>query len=108
MNGGGGAYTLLESRGIIESRPQSGFYIPTALNAGHPLPVYQPPSSFTEEVDEYVIQSFIRATTDPTVIQLAEATPCPEILTVKSLCRILTRVCRENSNLLVQFENIVR
>src|SRR4051794_21534222 len=74
------AYHLLESRGVIEVKPQSGFYVPLRSADIASIPEHRRPSTFKEEVDQYVIQAFVRATTDRNVVQLAEATPDPDLL----------------------------
>jgi DNA-binding transcriptional MocR family regulator len=102
-------YLLLEARGVIEARPKSGYYVlyrerESAPAAVAPVAPSGRPAS-REPLDELVIDSFIRATTDPECLQLAEAAPGSELLPARQLLRILGQVTRASRERLLLFES---
>jgi DNA-binding transcriptional MocR family regulator len=92
------AYRLLETRGLIEARPQSGYYVKyrprgRALEAD-PSPVREDPTSVS--IDDLSMQLF-RDTMDPDVAKFGAASPDPELLPVKRLNRIVGDLAREGA-----------
>ena len=90
------AYRLLETRGIIEARPQSGYYVkykPTgrALQPD-PTPAREDPTQVS--IDELSMQLF-RDTHDPDFAKFGAASPDPELLPMAKLDRIVVRLARD-------------
>jgi DNA-binding transcriptional MocR family regulator len=93
------AYRVLEDRGLIEARPQSGFYV----KAPRPLP---PPPAKTvsgqRAVDLTVNELFVtvmRKLGDHAIVPLGAAGPHPGFLPTDALNRILAREARSHSDL---------
>jgi len=89
------AYRLLESQGVIEARPQSGYYVRPRRWSPPPEPeMYKPaPRAVRVSVSELVMQ-VIKAGRDPGLIRLGAALPSPELFPVKALHRTLAAVGR--------------
>jgi len=95
------AYRLLEDRGMIEARPQSGYYVRLTVA---PLPVLPEPLSPPVlpdpehvQVDELVMR-VVRDAMRPGLVQFGAALPAPELLPTTRINRILARVARESAN----------
>ncbi len=88
------AYRVLEDRGVIEARPQSGFYV----RAPRPLPPSPAKTvGATKAVDLEIDDLFVtvmRKLGDRAFIQLGAAGPHPSYLPVDALNRILAREVR--------------
>ena len=89
------AYRLLESRGVIEARPQSGYYVRMRRWSPPPEPeMYKPaPRPVQVQVSELVMQ-VVKAGRDPALIRLGAALPAPELFPIKELHRTLAAVGR--------------
>jgi DNA-binding transcriptional MocR family regulator len=89
------AYIVLENRGLIEARPQSGYYVRPRFLAGLPEPtVTEPPlAAIKGEVGELVAR-LLRCSDDPGVVQLGSASPDPATLPTGKLNRILAGIAR--------------
>jgi DNA-binding transcriptional MocR family regulator len=90
------AYYLLEDRGLIEARPQSGYYVrlrrPTAL----PEPEISSPEPDPTDVNvRELVMMVLRDTLDPNLLQFGTAIPHPDVLPVRQLNRILAAIARE-------------
>ena len=92
------AYRLLETKGLIEARPQSGYYVKRRQRrrvleaAAEPEPLRETPSSVS--IDE-LSRDLFRDTHDPDVAQFGAAAPDPELLPTARLNRILAELARE-------------
>jgi DNA-binding transcriptional MocR family regulator len=90
------AYRLLETRGVIEARPQSGYYVkarPRKMPLGLDPP--PPPEDPTHvSIDELMLR-LVRAKHDPDFAQFGAATPDPELLPTARLNRLLAELARE-------------
>lgn len=89
------AYRLLESRGLIEPRPQSGFYV----SARRPDTVAEPRRARPSEVAVLVgpdqqVARVMAAALDPNVVPLGAAFKAPELAPATELARALRRVTR--------------
>src|SRR5512133_1308107 len=62
------AYTLLESRGSLEARPQSGFYVRSRRDSLPPEPPASAPSRQATRVEVSGFLSLLRAALDPQVV----------------------------------------
>ncbi len=89
------AYALLESRGKIEARPQSGFYVRHPVRDFPPEPMISMPSPAPTHVDvgDLVIKVF-EAARDPRIISFGAACPAPDLFPTALLARTLASVAR--------------
>src|SRR5437870_4385296 len=83
------AYLVLESKGLIEAKPQSGFYVrPRRDLPAEPKPS-QPPPTVTRVGVSQLVSQIIGAARNPQMINFGAATPSTDLLPVKRLNRIL-------------------
>lgn len=89
------AYRLLESRGILEARPQSGYYVrPRAWTPPLEPQIYRPRASSTRvEVSDLVVE-VIKAAREPDLVRLGAALPAPELFPIKELNRTMASMAR--------------
>ncbi len=91
------AYRLLEDRGVIEARPQSGYYVRSQLlqNREMATPEASPPLLDPRhvQVDE-LVRRLIRDSTRPELTQFGAAVPSPDLLPTARINRILARLTR--------------
>jgi DNA-binding transcriptional MocR family regulator len=89
------AYFLLEDRGLIEARPQSGFYVRLKPRALPPEPAMShPPSSATRVNISELVANIHDAVLDREMVPLGGAVPGPEMLPVRKLNRMLASLSR--------------
>jgi DNA-binding transcriptional MocR family regulator len=89
------AYVLLETRGLIEARPKSGFYvraqeadaIPSVLRS-------QPGSKVSDLAHSDPLDLLLSDEYNPDIVQLGSAFPSPEILPGLKISRIIGNVSR--------------
>jgi DNA-binding transcriptional MocR family regulator len=90
------AYHLLETRGIIEAKPQSGYYVryrPRKVRLEpDPEPTRDDPTRVS--IDELWLR-LVRDKRDPDFAQFGAATPDPELLPTARLNRLLAELARE-------------
>jgi DNA-binding transcriptional MocR family regulator len=88
------AYRLLEDRGLIGARPQSGYYVKltNALAPHEPNPS-DPPWQVCP-VDTSLAFRVRKMMRDPQIIQLGAAVPSPELFPVTALNRLMGQVVR--------------
>jgi len=89
------AYRLLEDRGVIEGRPQSGYYVRAQRRAPPPEPGMSKPTARPVEVrvSELVMQ-IVKAGRDPNLVRLGATLPSPELFPLKELHRAMSSVGR--------------
>lgn len=86
------AYRLLENRGLIEARPQSGYFVKRSTAPAEPSSS-APKHDFPVEVSlVFRVSAEMRA---PNTISLGHAVPGLELLPIASLNRIASRIVRE-------------
>lgn len=90
-------YRLLEDQGVLEARPQSGFFVAR--------PPAGPPSTPIEACEKPVpvevgnlISKFLRDLQVPELVQLSAACPSAELLPTRKLTRSLIRAARKSEN----------
>jgi DNA-binding transcriptional MocR family regulator len=90
------AYRLLEDRGVLEARPQSGYYVARSAHARLDAPAISKAQSTprTVSLGAAVLRLFEYAS-DPSLVPLGCAVPSPELLAAGRLDRFLARVARE-------------
>jgi DNA-binding transcriptional MocR family regulator len=90
------AYDLLETRGLIEARPRSGFYVrrtPQALQRPA-LPEATRPDSTPVAISELVFE-VLSSTRDKEVVPLGSAFPSPALFPLERLARDGARAMRQ-------------
>lgn len=88
------AYRLLEDRGMIEARPQSGFYV-ASRPAGLPVPgLSRPPMRALDVSVAGPVISLLEYASDPRLVPLGCAIPSAELLAASGLDRFLARAAR--------------
>ena len=93
------AYHLLEDRGAIEARPQSGYFVRVPLPpapAPQPIDSAQPFDPARVRIDDLVML-VVRDTLNPDLIQFGAALPDPDLLPTAKLNTILAKIARRNT-----------
>ncbi|ASC73243.1 PLP-dependent aminotransferase family protein [Halomicronema hongdechloris C2206] len=90
------AYRLLEDRGLISARPQSGYYVKLTALQQHLEPSLTEPYARVCEIKTSLTFKLFSNLLEPDVIQLGAATPSPEHLPVAPLNRLMAKVMREH------------
>lgn len=94
------AYTLLENRGEIEARPQSGYYVCKHAPAED---VCVEPDASAELLDPETVRSddivwkILQDATNPNLLQFGAAMASPEMMPVDRMNRILARIARSGA-----------
>lgn len=90
------AYILLEDRGFIEARPQSGFYVRLQTSTLPPEPkISKPACQATAVKVSDLVSNIFREARDPNLVQLGAACPSPELFPNTRLNRILAAQARK-------------
>ncbi len=89
------AYRLLEDRGILEARPQSGFYVAKGATVSlEPPTISKPPGKATRVAVSGDVLKLLEYAADPRLIPLGCAIPSTELLAAGRLDRFLARAAR--------------
>ena len=90
------AYRLLEDQGLIEARPQSGYFVRARAWTPPGEPTISQPAKRATEVDvcELTLR-VLQAVRDPALVRLGAAIPSPELLPTVQLNRCLASVSRK-------------
>ena len=100
------SYFLLEDKGLIESRPQSGFYVRLRPRELPPEPKMSSPSSSATKVDIAELALEVHeALMDPGIIPLGGATPGDDLLPTRKLYRLLGSVARKHEALSNRYDS---
>ncbi len=92
------AYLLLESRGVIEARPQSGYYVSRPAHLHLPEPEASSPGLDPTRVNLHeLVMMVMRDSLNPELAQLGAAMPNLELLPTERMNRILARLARTAS-----------
>lgn len=99
------AYFLLESKGLIEARARSGFYVRLMHKDLPPQPnrTNPPLTANNVNIDETVAEVF-EAARHHDFVPLGAACPSPAILPVSKLNRLLLAITREYGDRVVEYE----
>jgi DNA-binding transcriptional MocR family regulator len=91
------AYRLLEDRGLIEARPQSGYYVRVKRWAPPPEPERSQPSrrAVDVRVSELVMQ-IVKAARQPGLVPLGASLPATELCPIVELNRAMAAVGRRH------------
>jgi DNA-binding transcriptional MocR family regulator len=89
------AYRLLEDKGVLEARPQSGFYVAAPRRPALDVPTISRPSRKATTVTiSGVAQELLEHAGNPRFVPLGCAVPSPELLAAGRLDRFLARAAR--------------
>jgi DNA-binding transcriptional MocR family regulator len=89
------AYYLLESRGLIEARPKSGYFVRARLGRRLPEPEMSHPGggSTALQVSDFIFQ-ILDSVRDPAVVPLGSSFPSPYLFPLARLGRCLASAAR--------------
>ncbi len=89
------AYRLLEDRGVLEARPQSGHYVTSrAALRLEPPAITNPPGRPAAVVISPTLSKVMQYSVDPRLVPLGGAIPSAELLATARLDRFLARAAR--------------
>ncbi len=90
------AYYLLESRGLIEARPRSGYFVRARLGQGLPEPAMSRPAGQRTalQVSDFIFQ-ILDSVKDPAVVPLGSSFPSPYLFPLDKLGRFLASAARK-------------
>ena len=98
------AYTVLENRGFLEARPQSGYYVRPRLSLEAPEPRMARPMAKPSYVGVSDLTAEILAhTIDPAFLSLGAACPAPSLFPAKKLARVMGSVVRNDPSLIGRY-----
>lgn len=91
------AYRLLEDRGLLQARPQSGYYVRPQRWVAPPEPgISKPPPRAVEVQVSDLVLEVVRAGRDPKLVRLGATLPSPELFPIQALHRTLAAVGRRS------------
>jgi DNA-binding transcriptional MocR family regulator len=95
------AYRVLENRGLLEARPQSGFFVRPRLLRYPALPTKTSPPSRPTRLENYesVRRCYLRIADDPSLINFGLALPDPALLPTRQLSRGMASLARRSPGL---------
>ncbi|MDJ1181463.1 PLP-dependent aminotransferase family protein [Roseofilum sp. BLCC_M91] len=88
------AYRLLEDRGLIGAKPQSGYFVRSVKSP--PEPDRSSPAQKACRVDTSLVFQVNSMVRDPDIIQLGAAVPGMDLLPLSTLNRLMGQVMRHN------------
>ncbi len=89
------AYRLLEDHGVLEARPQSGYYVARGRASSLSTPaISRPPAKPTTVAGSGVLFNLLEHARDPTLVPLGAAIPSAKLLSAGRLDRFLARAAR--------------
>ena len=90
------AYQLLESRGLIEARPKSGYFVRAQLGRKLPEPAMSHPAGGATalRVSDFIFQ-ILDSVRDPAIVPLGSSFPGPELYPLDKLGRFLAGAGRK-------------
>jgi DNA-binding transcriptional MocR family regulator len=92
------AYSLLESQGLIEARPQSGYYVRKRVAGRLPEPEISAAGRDPSLVSVHELtMMLLEDTLNPNLIQLGAALPNPQLLPIKKMNRIMMNLIRRDA-----------
>jgi len=101
------AYRVLEDRGLIEARPQSGYYVRHLFIQTPQEPhTSEPPAGPTLVSIGDLASHLMRDTLRPDLLQLGAAIPNPAYLPVEKLHRTMAAVLRRNPNAAINYDDL--
>jgi DNA-binding transcriptional MocR family regulator len=90
------AYALLERKGLIEARPQSGYYVRARLEERLPEPETSSPQLDPSHVSLHdLVLMLMRDSADPGLAQFGAALPHIDAKLIQTINRIMAKIIRE-------------
>jgi DNA-binding transcriptional MocR family regulator len=90
------AYSLLESQGLIEARPQSGYYVCAPINERLPEPETSSPHHDPSHISLHeMVMTLMRDSANPNLVQLGAALPHLDTLLIQKINRIIANITRQ-------------
>ncbi len=91
------AYLMLENQGLIEARPQSGYYVRARGMERLPEPEMSSPGRDPSQVSLHeLVMMLLRDSVNPNLVQLGAALPNPNYLPIQKINRIIAEITRQN------------
>lgn len=90
------AYRVLEDRGLISARPQSGYYVKRSIPNQLAEPSPSNPPWRVNPVDSSLVYQVQTAIRDPDIVKLGAAVPSPDLFPGAALNRLMGQVMRAN------------
>ncbi len=91
------AYRLLEDRGLIEARPQSGYYVRARRWSPPPEPAMSRPAPQPVQVRvSDLIMQVVKAGRDPGLVRLGASLPSAELFPIEALHRAMAAASRRS------------
>lgn len=98
------AYGMLENNGVIEARPQSGYYVRAVHTQLAPEPKVSKPSTSPCLVGvSAMVATTLAARKEAGMVSLGEACPSPDLLPAAKLRRILSSLAARSPNTLTTY-----
>lgn len=92
------AYLFLENQGLIEARPQSGYYVRAKLHEQAPEPETSSPAKDPSQVSLHELAMMLmRDSTNPGLVQLGAALPNPNYLPAQKINQALAKATRQHA-----------
>lgn len=99
------AFLLLESKGLIEARPQSGHYVKVRHDTLPPEPKISSPSPFAKSVGvDELVSKIMEAARDPEILPLGAASPSHELLPVRQLNHAMAVIGRRRGAAAISYD----
>ncbi|MDO9303649.1 MAG: PLP-dependent aminotransferase family protein [Anaerolineales bacterium] len=99
------AYSLLESHGLIEARPQSGYYVCAQIDERLPEPETSSPHHDPSHVSLHeLIMMLMRDSANPNLVQLGAALPHIDTLLMQKINRIIVNIARQKGESAHQYQ----
>jgi len=97
------AYQRLEDIGVIEARPQSGYYVRRpAAPMQEPEPSRPPRRALNVEVND-LTDAVLSYASDPNVVAFGSACPAPELFQLERVRRVLSSLARRDKTALGRY-----
>ncbi|MGE4318330.1 MAG: PLP-dependent aminotransferase family protein [Deferribacterales bacterium] len=101
------AYMELESVGMLEARPQSGFYVASGTSVPREaVTTSRPLDQPTQVKKSDLIQTILYAITDPDIVPLGCAIPSTDLLPHKELTSIMRRILSDDTEARVEYGDV--
>ncbi|WP_221029568.1 PLP-dependent aminotransferase family protein [Actomonas aquatica] len=98
------AYTVLENRGLLEARPQSGYYVRSRPGLLAPEPRMARPMARPSEVGvSDLAAEVVNASAEPDFVALGAACPHHSLFPTKKLARLLGAAGRDDPSLIGRY-----
>ncbi|MBI3416728.1 MAG: PLP-dependent aminotransferase family protein [Verrucomicrobia bacterium] len=89
------AYRLLENLGLVEARPQSGYYVRARRWTLPPEPEKSQPASRASKVQvSDLVMEVIKATRDPNLVRMGASMPGADLFPTRELNRTMAAIAR--------------